>query len=360
MKDNSNAYAIVMAGGIGSRFWPLSRTQHPKQFHDILGTGESLLQATVRRLKRVLPLDHILVVTHRQYAPSVLEQLPMMAPENVIAEPMGRNTAPCITYALHKILALEPDAMVMVSPADHFIADEIHYELTVRRALEVGQAQQAIVTLGITPTRPDTGYGYIQIREEPGPDFWRVKTFMEKPSLEMAQTFLASGEFVWNSGMFFFPAQLMLAEIRHYQPDVAELFEGIEAVLGTAREAKKVEEAYARCPSISIDYAVMEKAQEVYVLRGDFGWSDLGTWASLYDRSLRDEAENAIHGQVLTYDASHNMVRLSDGKLGVIKGVDNLIIVETKDALLICPKDQEQEIREIVQDLRNGKLDAFL
>lgn len=349
-----------MAGGIGSRFWPLSRTAFPKQFHDILGTGETLLQATFRRLEAIIGAERILVVTHQQYVHLVSEQLPQLPPANMLAEPMARNTAACIAYALYRILPADPQAVVAVCPADHAISNEEEYVNVITKALQVGYDKQSVVTLGIEPTRPDTGYGYIQYLDTPGPDYWRVKLFTEKPNLEMAQTFLSSGDFVWNSGMFFFSAAVMKRELRTFLPDLVELFDSIQDQLGTVAEAKAIEKIYARCPSISIDYAVMEKAEEVYMLRGNFGWSDLGTWASLYEMLPKDDRRNVLSGEIIPYEADGNMVYTTDGKLVILKGVKNLIVVETEDALLICPKDQEQEIRDVVQDLKNGKREQYL
>ncbi|MBX3101860.1 MAG: NTP transferase domain-containing protein [Bacteroidetes bacterium] len=351
----SKDFAVIMAGGIGSRFWPLSRHAHPKQFHDILGTGQSLLQTTWHRLLPLLGKDNIRVVTHIDYLPLVQAQLPDLDPAHILTEPMGRNTAPCIAYATWHLALQSPDAAIAVCPADHFIQHEDIYRQMVKQALEACRSRKAIVTMGIQPVRPDTGYGYIQYIEEPGERCYPVKTFTEKPSLEMARTFVESGEFVWNSGMFFFTAEVMQRELRRHMPDMAELFDSRTSRLqGKDRDAA-LAEIYSRCPAISIDYGVMEKAEEVYVMPADFGWSDLGTWTSLHALQPKDSVGNVVNGKARLYDAKGNMVQLPKGKLAIVKGVQGLFIVDTEDALLICPMDQEQEVRDIVQDLKQDK-----
>jgi mannose-1-phosphate guanylyltransferase len=348
-------FAVIMAGGIGSRFWPLSRQAHPKQFHDILGTGESLLQATWRRLLPLFGAAGIRVVTHKDYVALVRAQLPELVPEHILAEPMGRNTAPCIAYATWHLAAQHPKAAIAVCPADHFIQQEDTYRQLVQRALKACRERKAIVTMGIQPVRPDTGYGYIHYIEETGEQCFAVKTFTEKPNLEMAKAFVESGEFVWNSGMFFFTAETMQRELRRHMPDMAELFDSRANRLQGADAQQAIEEIYARCPSISIDYAVMEKAEHVYVFPAEFGWSDLGTWTSLHAVSANGQNDNVVNGSAKLYEATRNLVHLPKDKLAIVKGVEGLFIVDTDDVLLICPMDQEQEVRDIVQDLKQDK-----
>jgi mannose-1-phosphate guanylyltransferase len=355
-----NHYAVIMAGGIGSRFWPMSRTQFPKQFHDIMGTGRSLLQATYDRFCEIVPAENIQVVTNAGYVEMVHQQLPALAPQQVLAEPIGRNTAPCIAYATFKLLGQNPQAQVVVSPADHLIRDTGRFRHDILAGLENCATHQQIVTLGIQPTRPDTGYGYIQYLEEGEGPCHRVKTFTEKPELEMAKTFLRSGDFLWNSGIFIFSAQTMAEAIQRYLPEMFELFEAERPALNSAAEAEAIQRVYAEVRPISIDYGVMEKAENVFVIPSNFDWSDLGTWNSLFENMEKDFHGNAVTGNVMVFGANNNVVKGLSDKLIVLKGVEELIVVDTDDVLLICPKAMEQSVKEIVSEIKQTKGEKYL
>lgn len=341
-----------MAGGIGSRFWPKSTTEHPKQFLDILGTGESLIQQTYRRMQRVCPAKNIYIVTNEIYRELTLEQLEGMDEAQLICEPARRNTAPCIAYASHKIAAMNPNANIIVSPADHLITKEEVFEEIMKKSLEQAEQEAVLLTIGIAPSRPDTGYGYIQYDREEGKDFQKVISFTEKPNIETAKQFLAAGNYSWNSGMFIWNVQQVLAAYDQYLPDMQELFNKGKSVYNTPSEKEFIDEYYPQCENISVDYGIMEKANNVEVISADFGWSDLGTWGSIYTHIPHDEAANAIVGQgVRTYDSSGNIVHVPHEKRVVIQGLDDCIIVEHGDTLLICKKDDEQKIKSIVNDL---------
>ncbi|MEL6677002.1 MAG: mannose-1-phosphate guanylyltransferase [Bacteroidota bacterium] len=352
--QNKNHYVIIMAGGIGSRFWPMSRSEFPKQFHDILGRGKTLIQETFDRFAAFVPEENIYVVTNSRYYDLVKEQLPSMTDDQVLLEPVGRNTAPCVAYACFKINKINPDAVFVVAPSDHLIAKEDVFRSSIELGLNACAEQDMIMTLGITPTRPDTGYGYIQfIEDEEGKGYYKVKTFTEKPNLEVAKSFVASGDFVWNGGIFLFSGKSIIKAFDTSLPDMAELFRGIEDVYYTDKEAKAIEETYATCKNISIDYGIMEKAENVYVIPADFGWSDLGTWGSVHAITEKDYHGNAVQGDAIVYESFNNMVKTSiNGKLVVLKGLNDYIVVDTEDALLICKKDDEQFIKQIVGDLK--------
>ena len=351
---NENHYVIIMAGGIGSRFWPMSRSEFPKQFHDILGRGKSLIQETFERFASFIPEQNIYVVTNDRYYDLVKEQLPQMTDDQILLEPVGRNTAPCVAYACYKINKINPNAVFVVAPSDHLIAKEDVFKENIQLGLNACSQNDMIMTLGIKPTRPDTGYGYIQfIEEENAPGFYKVKTFTEKPNLEVAKSFLESGDFVWNGGIFLFSAKSILKAFGEYLPDMGELFQEIAHTYYTSDEAEAINETYAVCKNISIDYGIMEKADNVYVIPSDFGWSDLGTWTSVHENSEKDFHGNAVQGSAIVYESYNNMVKASkEGKLVVLKGLDGYIVVDTDDALLICKKDDEQFIKEIVGDLK--------
>ncbi|MCS6905576.1 MAG: mannose-1-phosphate guanylyltransferase [Bacteroidia bacterium] len=349
-------YAVIMAGGIGSRFWPLSRNAYPKQFHDITGSGKTLIQQTFERLKAIIPPTNIYVVTNKKYLQLTAEQLPELGPHQIIGEPKMRNTAACIAYGTHKIYKKNSEALIVVTPADHLIKNTEKFQQDIQLALNICEQEPVIMTLGITPSRPDTGYGYIQFKEiKKKLPYQKVVTFTEKPNLELAQSFLHSKEFVWNSGIFIFGAFTMLEAIRKYLPDTYELFHNIKKYLDTDLEETKIEDIYNQLKSISIDFGVMEKANNVYVICTEFGWSDLGTWTSLYEELAKDANGNATIGNAIYYDSYSNLVNSVSEKLVVLKNVDNLIIVDTGDVLLICPKDKEQSIREIVSDLTHTR-----
>jgi len=363
---DKNNFCIIMAGGIGSRFWPLSRTKKPKQFLDILGTGRTLLQQTVDRLKKVIPVENILIVTNEDYEDLVTKQLPDITPQQVLLEPMRRNTAPCIAYANYKIRLLNPDAMILVAPSDHIILKEQDFLDVVVKGLEFVSTHDSMLTLGIQPNRPETGYGYIQINGdktsiELNQSFRRVKTFTEKPDLEMAEVFLQSGDFFWNSGMFFWSLNTIMKTFNTYLPDIDQLFSEGKDFYNTDKENEFINRVYPNCKNISIDYGIMEKAENVYVLCSDFGWSDLGTWGSLYDMLLKDEDNNSITGSnVFCYNSKNCLINLPDNKLAVIQGLDDYIIVESDNILLVCRKQDEQKIKNFVNDVRLEKGEEFI
>lgn len=364
MAAPSRNHVVIMAGGIGSRFWPMSRTDHPKQFLDILGTGRTLLQQTYDRSLAVCPKENILVVTNASYRDLVLRQLPDLTDEQVLLEPARRNTAPCIAYAAFHIHAKNPEACMVVAPSDHLILKEEAYTKLVNKALKVAAAEDALITLGIKPTRPDTGYGYIQFKEEPSATdrtVKKVKTFTEKPGLEMAEQFVASGEFLWNAGIFVWSAESILRSFATHLPEVYQLFNDGRDNFGTAKEKAFIERTYSHCTNISIDYGIMEKAENVYTLASDIGWSDLGTWGSLYAFSDKNADGNVIQGRnVVVYDTHNCIINVPKDKLVVLQGMEDMIVVESNGILLVCKRDEEQQIKRIVNDVKASKGDRFV
>ena len=354
-----------MAGGIGARFWPMSRQNHPKQFIDILGTGETLIQSTFNRFRKVCPAENIYIVTNEIYKKQVLEQLPAIRESQVLCEPSRRNTAPCIAYANYRILRENPEANVVVAPSDHIILKEDIFTEVITAALDASEKNNWLLTLGIQPSRPDTGYGYIQFDEgitcKSDSRIKKVKTFTEKPQLEMAREFLASGDFLWNSGIFIWKLKTIMAAFEKYLPEIDQLFREGTGKYGTASEDAFIRQTYSVCKSISIDYGIMEKAEDVYVLSSDFGWSDLGTWGSLYDTRIKDENANAIVGQnVLMYDSRNCIVNMPKEKLVVLHGLDDYIVVEDEGILLVCRKGDEQQIRQFVNDVMIEKGEKYV
>ena len=363
MKNNN--FCVIMAGGIGSRFWPLSRTSYPKQFLDILGTGETLIQQTFRRFERVIPRENIYIVTNESYCALVKEQLPFLTDNQIVNEPSRRNTAPCIAYACYKIKKINPNANIVVAPSDHIILKEDLFADVISSSLTAVEQNDWLLTLGITPSRPDTGYGYVQFKDtEAYPQDFRikkVKTFTEKPVLEMAKQFLESGDFLWNSGIFIWSIKSIMKAFEMYMPELKESFEKGAEVYNTDGEAEFIKQTYATCKSISIDYGVMEKAENVYVLRSDFGWSDLGTWGSLYENREKNEAGNAIVGKnVIMYDSHNCVVNMPKDKVAVLQGLDDYIVVESGNVLLICRKQDEQQIRLFVNDVKIDKGEHYI
>jgi mannose-1-phosphate guanylyltransferase len=352
-----------MAGGIGSRFWPMSRTSQPKQFLDILGTGETLIQQTFRRLKRICPEQNIYIVTNDIYRDLVNAQLPGLTPEQVICEPSRKNTAPCIAYANQKIALKNPNANIVVAPADHLILKEDEFVRVMNLALSYTETNDCLVTLGITPSRPDTGYGYIQYDNNfstPEDEIKKVKTFTEKPDLELAKQFIESGEFCWNSGMFIWSLKSIDKAFDKLLPEVNSLFKEGADKYNTAEEESFINKTYSLSKNISIDYGIMEKSTNVFVISADIGWSDLGTWGSIYTHLPQDENKNAIVGEsVLMYDSSNNIVNVPKDKLVVLQGLDDFIVVESDKILLVCKKQDEQKIKEFVNDIKLIKDDSF-
>ena len=353
--QNKNHYVIIMAGGIGSRFWPMSRTEFPKQFHDILGNGKTLIQETFDRFTSYIPTENVYVVTNDRYYQLVKDQLPLLSDDQILLESVGRNTAPCVAYACYKINKINPEAIFAVAPSDHLISKPEKFKDHIQLAMNACEENNMIMTLGITPTRPDTGYGYIQyLEDDENKRYHKVKTFTEKPNLEVAKSFLASGDFIWNAGIFIFSGKAILEAFGQYLPDVADLFSELKEVYYTDEEQAAVNEAYATCKSISIDYGIMEKADNVYTIPSEFGWSDLGTWGSVHENSNKDGDDNALPVQHITYEAKHNVVKTNkEQKLVVLKGLEGFIVVDTDDALLICPKSDDQFIKQIVGDVKS-------
>lgn len=351
----SNFYAVIMAGGVGSRFWPISRTAHPKQFIDILGTGKTLIQQTYERFAKIVPTENIYVVTNESYRQLVKQQIPQLADHQILGEPVMRNTAPCIAYACHKIAKLNPNAAIVVSPADHLILNTGEFVRDIKRSLTAASRNNCLITLGIKPSRPDTGYGYIQFTSQKLEDnLYKVKTFTEKPNQELAAAFVQSGEFLWNAGIFVWSVSSILTALETHLPEMNDIFREGADKFNTGDEQAFIQTAYYMCTNISIDYGIMEKAANVYVMPTDFGWSDLGTWASVYELSQKDYVGNAVNPQakVVMYDSSNCMVNVPSGKLVILQGLDNFIIVEDNNTLLICPKNQEQSVKQVVADVK--------
>ncbi|MEI7677479.1 MAG: mannose-1-phosphate guanylyltransferase [Bacteroidales bacterium] len=348
-----NNYCVIMGGGIGSRFWPFSRTNLPKQFLDFFGTGRSLLQMTYDRFAKIMPKENILIVTNEGYAALIKEQLPDISDAQILLEPARRNTAPCVAWASYHIRSLNPNANIVVAPSDHLILKEEEFAAYIREGLAFVKENKALLTLGITPSRPETGYGYIQIGEDVNENIKKVKTFTEKPNLELAKVFLETGEFFWNSGIFLWNVKTIISEFELQLADIAALFEKGASVYNTDGEQAFIDENFTACPNISIDYGIMEKAQDVSVLCAEFGWSDLGTWGSLDDISPKDEQGNvSLKCETLTYESESNIVVLPKGKLAVIQGLKDYIVVESGNVLLICQKEEEQRIRHFVTDAK--------
>lgn len=352
--DQKHKYAVIMAGGVGSRFWPVSTRLNPKQFIDILGTGKSLLRQTYERFLKIVPAENIYVVTNQIYVDLVEKHLPELASEQIVAEPFAKNTAPCIAYATHRIIKRDPQAVCVVAPSDHLIIQEDVFADIASRGLDFCERNDSLLCIGIKPHRPDTGYGYIQFMEEKEEELIHpVKTFTEKPSLELAQTFIDSGDFLWNAGIFVWKTESIMKAFEQYLPDMAQLFADASYSIGTPKEEQAVANIYQLCPNISIDYGVLEKAANAFVFPGDFGWSDLGTWASLYDVYEKDEAGNAVNGKMVkTMDSGGNMICVPDDKLVVVNGVKDLIIVDSEKVLLISERSREQDVKQIVTDVK--------
>ena len=395
MLKNQNNYCVIMAGGIGSRFWPFSREDRPKQFLDFFGTGRSLLQMTVDRFRPMIPIENVFIVTNVAYKNAILEQVPDLKESQILCEPARRNTAPCIAYATAHIRALclkraygwtkdectmyegytkggnlkgnqdlpkyqdidwskpEMQANIVVAASDHLILEEEKFRQTISKAFEFVSHNKAICTLGMTPTRPETGYGYIQRQPNAFEEgVYPVKIFTEKPNLEMAKVFLQSGDFLWNSGIFIWNLQTISEAFRYLLPEVADRFREGELLMGTEKEEAFIEEIFPKCPNISIDYGIMEKADNVFVIPSSFGWSDLGTWGSLYELSEKDEKGNvSLHSTAHFHDAEGNIVVLEPGKVAIVQGVQDMIIVEEKGKLLVCKRKDEQQIKNWVLEI---------
>lgn len=366
-------FCIIMAGGVGSRFWPESRNNRPKQFLDFFGTGQSLLQMTVNRFRELVPMENIIIVTNVLYRDMMLEQLPELKPEQILCEPARRNTAPAVAYAVSHISGImgrrlgvksiadvdwndpRSHANIIVAPSDHLILREDKFIQTIKVGLEHISNHDSLLTLGMRPTRPETGYGYIQLegaKDKRENAVLPVKTFTEKPNLELAKVFYESGEFLWNSGIFLWNIRAIRQAFRSHQPSIADVFKQGDEVMSTPAEEAFIQQMFPTCPNISLDYGIMEKASEVRVIYADFGWSDLGTWGSLYDLGKKDDNRNvALRGNTLFYESQGNVVTLPEGHLAVIEGLDDMIVAQNGQVLLICRKQDEQSLRQIVADI---------
>lgn len=342
-----------MCGGVGSRFWPFSKEDKPKQFLDFFGTGRSLLQSTFDRFKKIVPVENIYIVTNDVYAEMTKKQLPELKDDQLLLEPIRRNTAPAIAYASFRINAIDPDANIVVAPSDHLIVNEDEFIADIQKGLDFVNDNQVLFTLGIKPSRPETGYGYIQVSEEEKDGIYKVKAFTEKPNFDLARKFVDSGEFVWNSGIFLWNVNAILDAFKKYLPDINQKFNEGKDLFNTSGEKKFVDSTFPFCPNISIDYGILEKADNVYVNISNFGWSDLGTWGALHEVSDRDGEDNAsLHCKSLFIESTDNVVAMSEEKLVVLQGLDGYIVAESDNVLMICKKSEEQRIKHFVTDVK--------
>ncbi len=348
---NKNLFVILMAGGVGVRFWPYSRNSKPKQFLDVLGTGKTLLQSTCDRFLPLCPLENIYVVTHEEHEHLVKEQLPMLKDEQILTEPMRKNTASCIAYASYKIGLKNPDAVVVVTPSDHLIMKEDEFQDIIKKASDQAKSQDKLITVGIPPIRPETGYGYIQYHTDKT-FIKRVKTFTEKPELSLAKKFIESGDFVWNSGIFIWGVRAITDAFHKYLPEMSEVFDETKSKLGTPEEKEAILGAYSQCKNISIDYGIMEKAENVFVCLGTFSWSDLGSWASIHEISPKDDHNNAVTASAQLYDTRNSIIRGSADKLIVVQGLNGYLVGEFGNVIIVCEKDKEEQFRRFVNDLK--------
>ena len=360
MKDR-HVYAIIMAGGIGTRLWPYSRQAHPKQFLDLLGHGYSLLQSTYRHILRQIDKEHVFVITHEEHADLVSSQLPELSPTHVLCEPARRNTAPCIAYASYRIQTRDPQAVTIVVPADHHITATEKFDEALSVAVSAARREACLVTLGIKPIRADTAYGYIQFLPHPEGPVKKVKTFTEKPELKLAQKFIESGDFLWNAGIFAWHVTTIIDALESHAPQIAEIFSEGASMYYTAAEEEFLQKAYSIAPTISIDYAIMEKYKKVYVVPCEFAWSDLGSWEALYETLPKDKNDNAHLGsEALTYQSKGNLLCVKKDKLLLIEGLDNFLVADFDDVLVICNRKNEAQFRQFVQEVKNKKGDKYI
>lgn len=348
---NKDLFVVLMAGGVGTRFWPYSRNSRPKQFLDVLATGKTLLQSTYDRFAPLCPPENILVVTNEEHGALTAQQLPQLKADQILTEPMRKNTAPCIAYASYKIYQKNKNAVIVVSPADALILNEKEFQDTIVKCYNYAQGQNNLITVGMEPSRPETGYGYIQYIEGESP-LKKVKTFTEKPELALAKTFIESGDFVWNAGIFIWGVQAILHAFQNYLPEMSEVFEEAAPSFYTSEEKEAIQSAYSQCKSISIDYGIMEKADNVYVCLGKFPWSDLGSWASLHEISERDGSNNHVKGDALVYDTKNSIIRVPEGKLVVVQGLDGYLVGVFDNVTIVCEKDKEDMFRKFVADVK--------
>lgn len=353
-------FVVIVAGGIGTRFWPQSKVNKPKQFLDVLGLGRTLLQSTFDRYAKIVPIENIHVITVAEYKDIVINQLPEVCEDNIFIEPERKNTAPCIVYSCYKIGQKHPDANILIAPADHLIINENRFFNTITNSFSFANNNDVLITIGIKPTRPATGYGYIQYIESEN-EFKEVKTFTEKPNEELAKTFLQSGDFLWNAGIFIWNFKSFQKNLELYVNDVFSLFELIKLDINTKKETQSISNVYSRLQNISIDYALLEKSKMVRVIPADFEWSDLGTWNSVYEQKDKDYLGNAVNGtNVRIYNASNNLIAVPENKLVIVEGLDDFIIVDTNETLMILKKNNEQEVKTFTTDLKRDKLDQYL
>ncbi len=361
MQKNHNNFSLIMAGGVGTRLWPVSRKHFPKQFHDVLGVGESLLQLSYNRLLDVCPQENIYIISNQDYYDLIKEQLPEMTDDQILLEPQLRNTAPCVAYAVHKIAKKNPQANLIVSPADHLILKQDQFQEVALKALEAASQRDILITFGITPTRPDTGYGYIEYdkdREEHG--VYKVAGFKEKPDLAAAEEFLKAGNFVWNSGIFVWSINAIKKSLEKYLPEVNMLFEQGNTIYYSQDEESFIQAAYDTCMNISIDYGILEKADNVHVIPVDFGWTDLGTWKSIDSQHEKDVQGNSLQGTVLTYETKDSFIKVPNGQIAVVQGLEGYIVIYDGKALMICQKDQEQMVKKFLGDIKEKGYTEFV
>ena len=357
---NKNYYAVLMAGGVGSRFWPVSTSANPKQFHDMLGSGKTLIQKTFDRLNRFIPTENILILTNERYNDLVLEQLPKVKQEQVVLEPAMRNTAPCILYAALKIKKMNPDALMIVAPSDHWIEDEQAFENDVKACFDKCEKEEVLCTLGIKPTYPNTGFGYIEFEKEDEGELKKVAQFREKPNLETAKEFLEQGNFLWNAGIFMWGINTIVNAFKEYQPAQYDLFYEGMSCYNTSDESTFIKSNYPNAENISIDYAILEKSKAIYTLPATFDWNDLGTWGALYEKLDKDDGENAVvNANTLLMDAKGNMIRSPKNKVVVVDGLEDYIIVDKEDVLLIYPKSKQQDIKKVRNQIQEDFGDQF-
>lgn len=357
---NKNYYAVLMAGGVGSRFWPISTTKNPKQFHDMLGTGTTLIQKTFQRLNKFVPTENILILTNERYNDLVMEQLPMVKQEQVVLEPAMRNTAPCILYAALKIQKMNENAVMIVAPSDHWIEDEVAFAKDVTACFKKCETEDVLCTLGIKPSFPNTGFGYIEFNKTDAAQLKKVNQFREKPDYETAKEFLTQGNFLWNAGIFMWSVKTIVNAFEAYQPEQYRLFQEGCAVYNTLEESGFIAEKYPKAENISIDYAILENSKSIYVLEATFDWNDLGTWGSLYDKLEKDGDNNAIvNAKILSQDSGGNMIRSKAGKIIVVDGLTDYIIVDKEDVLLIYPKSKEQDIKQVLTKVKDAFGDEY-
>ena len=351
---NENNFCIIMAGGIGSRFWPLSKDNYPKQFLDVLGTGKSFIRSTYERFSPIVPDGNFLVVTNAAYKELVLQHIPELKPEQVLCEPARRNTAPCIAYATYRIKAKCDKANIVVTPADHLVTNEREFQRIVSQGFGFLEGNaNALLTIGIKPSRPETGYGYIEVaKQNPLPAVAKVTMFEEKPDLATAQHFVAEGNYLWNSGIFIWTLEGILNAFRNFLPDMVKLFDEGKGLFGTDKEQEFINRRFLACQNISIDYGIMEKASDTYTMPADFGWSDIGTWGSLFTHAKKDEGNNALHGKIVSVDNHNSVINIEDGTEAIVQGMDNCLVAYRDNSLLVCRLEDEQQIKVWVEKLK--------